>query len=240
MMAEVLPVPIQHDGTSHFGSSTLHRSTSQTSFFLPSQTTHSRTSIEPSSANTSQTSYEARLPASVPSSAPSSPRFFQPDFSERPSYASTPSSSISLDEDCTLDDDDILFPSYDDADDYEVQNGTTEDACVSANLAVNLPETSDASALQPGISPFVTSSFPGSIPQIPAAGDDTSVKAEPSRHVDYLSHNWKEEDIWSSWRHIVGKRKVYGQCSRLENAAWRTWAKLKHRLRTVSPNTLNW
>src|SRR5205809_158987 len=30
-----------------------------------------------------------------------------------------------------------------------------------------------------------------------ASIDDTAVRIEPSRHVDYLSHNWKEEDIWS-------------------------------------------
>jgi hypothetical protein len=70
--------------------------------------------------------------------------------------------------------------------------------------------------------------------------DDTSLKAEPSRHVDYLSHEWVEEDIWSSWRHIVSKRKIYGERSRLENASWRTWAKQKNKLRTVSPETLNW
>jgi len=70
--------------------------------------------------------------------------------------------------------------------------------------------------------------------------DDTAVKQEPKQHVDYLSHDWREEDIWSSWRHIVSQRKVYGQKSRLENASWRTWAKSKYQLRTVSPETLNW
>jgi hypothetical protein len=70
--------------------------------------------------------------------------------------------------------------------------------------------------------------------------DDTAVRREPSQHVDYLSHDWKEEDIWSSWRHIVSQRKVYGQRSRLENASWRTWAKSQFKLKTVSPETLNW
>lgn len=28
-----------------------------------------------------------------------------------------------------------------------------------------------------------------------AAADDTSLEDEPSRHVDYLSHDWKKEDI---------------------------------------------
>lgn len=74
----------------------------------------------------------------------------------------------------------------------------------------------------------------------PTVADDTAIKAEPKQHVDYLSHEWREEDIWSSWRHIVSQRRVYGQRSRLENASWRTWAKSKYSLRTVSPETLNW
>jgi len=70
--------------------------------------------------------------------------------------------------------------------------------------------------------------------------DDTAVRKEPSHHVDYLSYEWREEDIWSSWRHIVEHRKVYGERSRLENASWRTWAKSQFKLKTVSPETLNW
>jgi hypothetical protein len=70
--------------------------------------------------------------------------------------------------------------------------------------------------------------------------DDTAVRKEPSHHVDYLSYDWREEDIWSSWRHIVEHRNVYGERSRLENASWRTWAKAQFKLKTVSPDTLNW
>jgi hypothetical protein len=73
-----------------------------------------------------------------------------------------------------------------------------------------------------------------------AAEDDTAVRDEPTRHVDYLSHDWKEEDIWKSWRYMVGKRKVYSNSARLENASWRPWTKAKYRLRTVSPETLTW
>jgi hypothetical protein len=72
------------------------------------------------------------------------------------------------------------------------------------------------------------------------AEDDTAIKQAPSRHVDYLSHDWKEEDIWSSWKHIVSNRKVYGERSRLENASWRTWAKQRQKLKTVPPDSLNW
>ena len=72
------------------------------------------------------------------------------------------------------------------------------------------------------------------------ARDDTAIESMPTRHVDYLAHNWKEEDIWASWKHIVAKRKLYSNGPRLENASWRTWTKLKCQLKTVSPETLNW
>ena len=70
--------------------------------------------------------------------------------------------------------------------------------------------------------------------------DDTFLRHEPSRHVDYLSHDWREEDIWASWRYMVGKRKIHSNSARLENASWRTWAKKKNGLRTVPPAKLNW
>lgn len=75
--------------------------------------------------------------------------------------------------------------------------------------------------------------------QAPAA-DDHYIEEEPSRHVDYLSHEWKEEDIWASWRYVTGRRSVYDNGVRLENASWRTWAKMRLELGTVSPEALNW
>ncbi|KAF2750770.1 hypothetical protein M011DRAFT_391825, partial [Sporormia fimetaria CBS 119925] len=86
-----------------------------------------------------------------------------------------------------------------------------------------------------------TETSPASPPDPPPhSEDDSAVRPEPSHHVDYLSYDWREEDIWSSWRHIVEHRKVYGERSRLENASWRTWAKNQFNLKTVSPETLNW
>ncbi|PNP53228.1 hypothetical protein FNYG_15778 [Fusarium nygamai] len=32
--------------------------------------------------------------------------------------------------------------------------------------------------------------------------DDTAVSSRPSRQVDYLSNEWREEDIWSLWRYV--------------------------------------
>ena len=90
-----------------------------------------------------------------------------------------------------------------------------------------------------------TSSEPSSMPETPSlvsppAADDTFLEMEPSRHVDYLSHTWKEEDIWSSWRYVTSRKHVYSNGIRLENASWRTWAKSKYNLGTISPETLNW
>lgn len=190
---------------------------------------YSQSSSLPQSSASTAARYDARFSASVPSSAPSSPRLFHGDFSEYPSYASTPSSSISLDEECEFDDDDILFPSYDDKE--TESNSEDSDACPD-----EIPDTSEMSTKesQKDLSHLEVTELPIT------AGDDLAVRVEPSRHVDYLSHNWKEEDIWSSWRHIVAKRKVYGNSSRLENASWRTWAKSKNRLKTISPDALNW
>ncbi|KAK9370376.1 hypothetical protein V1509DRAFT_617583 [Lipomyces kononenkoae] len=73
-----------------------------------------------------------------------------------------------------------------------------------------------------------------------AANDDSVIRYEPSRHVDYLSHNWQESDISSSWRYIVLRRKDVANSARLENASWRTWTKAKYNLKTVSPESVNW
>lgn len=78
------------------------------------------------------------------------------------------------------------------------------------------------------------------MPPSNSAVDDISVEEEPSRHVDYLSHKWPEEDIWASWRYVTGRKAIYSNGVRLENASWRTWAKVKHSLGTVAPEKLNW
>ncbi|RKK87484.1 hypothetical protein BFJ68_g17032 [Fusarium oxysporum] len=72
------------------------------------------------------------------------------------------------------------------------------------------------------------------------AEDDTAVSSRPSRQVDYLSHEWREEDIWSSWRYVVTWRGEFPNSSRLENASWRAWMKAKNNLKTISPESLNW
>lgn len=70
--------------------------------------------------------------------------------------------------------------------------------------------------------------------------DDTDIQYEPSRHVDYLSHQWDVSDISKSWRYVIQKRKDVANSARLENASWRTWAQRRSNLKTISPEVVNW
>lgn len=125
-------------------------------------------------------------------------------------------------------DDQLLFPVYDQG----TGSLSPESETLSSPSISDYPTPTTAPLGHPLVAE------PPHVAVVPA--DDSVVRHEPSRHVDYLSHDWKEEDIWASWRYMVGKRKVYSNAARLENASWRTWAKSKFKLRTVSPETLNW
>lgn len=70
--------------------------------------------------------------------------------------------------------------------------------------------------------------------------DDIALRTQPTAQVDYLSHNWEEEDVWRSWRNMTRQKKAIANGARLENASWRTWWKQRNKLGTVSPETLNW
>lgn len=70
--------------------------------------------------------------------------------------------------------------------------------------------------------------------------DDTVLVNAPCGQVDYLSHDWQEEDVWRSWRNMTRQKNEIQNGLRLENASWRTWWKQRNKLKTVSPETLNW
>jgi hypothetical protein len=70
--------------------------------------------------------------------------------------------------------------------------------------------------------------------------DDLSIITLPRGQVDYLSHNWQEEDVWRSWRNMTKQKNEIANGMRLENASWRTWWKQRNKLKTVTPETLNW
>ena len=244
-MAEVLSLPPRPDSGSQFGAP-LRRTSSQSNVFLQSSSSYAASSADPET-DYAHIDYESRHPLSEPSSAPPSPFSAQPDFSNQPSYLSTPSSSLSLDDQCASEDEsEISFPSYDEDEQVEeaaeVGRGrsrkrllveeppSTPVKRVTPDTPSAVPLESSSSKTPPCLSPTGAST----------AGDDTAISKEPTRHVDYLTHNWDEEDIWSSWKHIVSRRKVYSESPRLENASWRSWTKSMYKLKTVSPERLNW
>jgi hypothetical protein len=78
-------------------------------------------------------------------------------------------------------------------------------------------------------------------PPTGALPDDGDLQpALPRICVDYLSHQWAEEDVWRSWRNMTRHKHQISNGLRLENASWRTWWKQRNKLKTVSPETLNW
>ncbi|KAJ6619901.1 hypothetical protein B0H10DRAFT_2433181 [Mycena sp. CBHHK59/15] len=70
--------------------------------------------------------------------------------------------------------------------------------------------------------------------------DDSALSTLPRGQVDYLSHDWQEEDVWRSWRNMTRQKNEIANGMRLENASWRTWWKQRNKLKTVTPETLNW
>ncbi|KAJ6498305.1 hypothetical protein DFH09DRAFT_1376118 [Mycena vulgaris] len=73
-----------------------------------------------------------------------------------------------------------------------------------------------------------------------AIPDDSALVTLPRGQVDYLSHEWAEEDVWRSWRNMTRQKNEIANGMRLENASWRTWWKQRNKLKTVTPETLNW
>ncbi|KFY28315.1 hypothetical protein V493_02985 [Pseudogymnoascus sp. VKM F-4281 (FW-2241)] len=236
-----MAVVLSADESRYFSSSSLKRSHSG------KFTNSSYTSLAPSPSKSdlhSQITYNTVSPplASSPSPPHSPPPTAHADsatesFSTTESLPSTPASSISFDPLCAddHDDDQIVFPSYDEVGYYDQDQ--SEDLEPPASPRGN----GESYTVSPTSNTASTdASRPDSPEPVEHAEDDTAIRSQPSRHVDYLSHNWREEDIWSSWQHIVSKRGNYSNSARLENASWRTWIKNKYKLKTVSPETLNW
>ncbi|KAI5817117.1 hypothetical protein BZA77DRAFT_42679 [Pyronema omphalodes] len=217
-MAEVLAVPMQFDG--YYRSSSPRCRSPQQSYTPPYESTIPRSHMD--------NKYESFGPVTFsppPSSTASSPELSSVVFpAHSSSSVSSVSSSICLDDEPDLND--SFLPVYDFAD--ALQRSPSPEPLS--------PEDDDETECPSPAEIDEENSTDGK----QKAADDTFVRHEPSRHVDYLSHEWKEEDIWASWRYMVGKRNVHTNAARLENASWRTWAKKKHRLRTFSADKLNW
>jgi hypothetical protein len=223
-MTEVLSAP--GDGASYFASDPLHHSSPRYISTLNTPNPYLQTPPIKPSFDHSEYSYETLNSTSAPSSAPSSPQLAHATFSRRASYTSTPASSLSLDIRGDAENDGELdFPSYEKSgspnpvEEAQQPEPVVEDE--GRPLATPVPEDEEPQGTC-------------------RSRDDSTLENEPTRHVDYLAHEWKLEDIWSSWRYVVARRKVYSNSVRLENASWRTWAKAKDNLRTVTPESLNW
>ncbi|WEW58554.1 protein phosphatase regulator [Emydomyces testavorans] len=151
--------------------------------------------------------------------------------------ASSASSQVSISRECPVpkrslldyephpDDGPLTLPDYD-AGCYSTQT----------NKMPNEPTFSPQSS--PGEDDGDRSSVPLNMPRPP--GDDSCIERAPTRQVDYLTHSWKQEEIWRSWRYITRNQDSYRNGDRLENAVWRSWLKTKYRLKTVTPESLNW
>lgn len=122
------------------------------------------------------------------------------------------------------DDDDMAFPAFESSGNTSKSVGPTS----------QLPLQDDDATL---VSSPANENAPASSR---STQDDQAIEIEPTRHVDYLSHEWKEEDIWRSWSYVVHRRGNLANGTRLENASWRSWVKAKNQLKTVSPEALNW
>lgn len=207
-------------------------------FFQPSPIRRAHTQPEFVDSYTSSFSRSPRK-ASFELTSPSEPAGLGFNFDRPPlPLASEPADDFSF---AQFDEaeDQILFPSYDDENlDLSAQDEEDLEAPPS-------PRTGDSGDSY-SVSPTTSASTDPSRPESPEtvdlefADDDTAIESQPTRHVDYLSHTWKEEDIWASWRHIISRRSAYQNSERLENASWRTWMKAKNNLKTISPETLNW
>lgn len=229
-MTEVLSAPGLYDEQSHHISDSILRQSppNHSPIYIGTPRSYSpRRSNSSSSLGGTSDRGESHASSSPPSpqAGPYVPRSF--------SFHATPPSSISLDfKDDSFDDNNDWLPTFGESSSHKP-------------AAEQLPCRAPSGPELP-ISPLPTPdsvSTPAEDAEaepLPPVADDSAVDVEPSRQVDYLSHDWREEDIWSSWRHVVSRRKEYGEISRLENASWRQWAKQKHRLTTVSPETLNW
>lgn len=107
-----------------------------------------------------------------------------------------------------------------------------------SNSSQDFAVSSDLQDEHPSPAPTASSAFIKSPDIVPH--DDSHLVAEPSRHVDYLSHQWDVSDISKSWRYVILRRKNVANAARLENASWRTWAQRRSNLKTISPEKVNW
>ena len=230
-MAQTLSMSPDIGGLDH---DLLRRSHSHSSLYLPRKSSNIR--IQPFTSS--------------PSSPPSSPQP-QPGYSNYHSSISTPSSSVSVDaeecsieqdEDFTSQDDGLGFPDY--SDDYGAELNPHNDESL-------LEEISEMKRPRSLPLPFSATAIYGTMTapmyrevhrHSPAIEDDIRLGDEPVGQVDYFGKAWKEEDIWSTWRYVVSRRRMYvlEEGLRFENASWRSWSKSRFSLPEVGQHVVGW
>lgn len=229
-----MAVVLSSEENSYFAQSSLRRSHSQPKFSNKRGGFH--TSASTSRFNDVYPASSKHFSSSPTSSAPSSPVLAS---KESAGFSSRLANNFSLGSDSESDDSfqnepkiHLVVPQYDD------MSYLNEDEDLEPMPS---PRTGHSYTASPNEQDVSTSTSRPESPDLQErAEDDIALKAQPSRHVDYLTHNWREEDIWSSWKLIVSRRGDYTNSARLENASWRTWMRTKNKLGTVSPETLNW
>jgi hypothetical protein len=165
------------------------------------------------------------FPDSGPSTTLSSPQLSCSNTLYQGSYSSNPAIRLSLHIRYNTDeDDDLAFPSY------EASGLPTRPAQMplSSPKQADHPTRLSAPAIE-------TATY-----LCKTLKDDQAMLPEPTSHIDYLSHEWNEEDIWLSWSHVIHRRGTLANHVRLENALWRSWIKTKNHLKTMPPEALNW
>lgn len=219
-MTTILQAPLP--GASHFSSSPTHSSSYPHLASLNDPISFEHPRHQPS--RYARHDYDKHFPDSGPSTAPSSPQLTYS--SRRDSYSSTPASSLSLDQRDSIEDDDMAFPAFETSQ-FPTKPIHSAPAPASIEHDDNITQIPSPAADDASLSKKSTQ-------------DDHAIESEPTRHVDYLSHEWKEEDIWLSWSYVVHRRGSLTNATRLENASWRSWMKAQNHLKTVSPEKLNW
>lgn len=171
-MTTVLQAPLP--GASPFSNSPLHSSSYPDLSSLNTSTSFRQPHSQPT--RYSRHDYGRIYSESGPSTAPSSPQLTYS--SRRDSYASTPASSLSRDHaDVDDEEDDTAFPAFERAD-------VALKPIEASPTLIESEELSSETPNPPAEDPALSSS---------SIQDDHAIQAEPTRHVDYLSHEWKEE-----------------------------------------------
>ncbi|KAG8673996.1 hypothetical protein FPOAC1_007315 [Fusarium poae] len=242
-MAAVLP----SEDNSYFAASSLRRSHSHSTFissaspYFPSS--HLSEHYQPASKSS------AEFNSSSTSSSPHTAHADSVDLS----YSSTPTTNLPIASDydtigiVELPEGNFMFPSFAQEKLYvhpEIRPDTRHDDNLELPPSPREGDSYAASLAEHESSEEVSheTSGPETLEheKFEHAEDDTAVSSRPSRQVDYLSHEWREEDIWSSWRYVVTRRGEFPNSARLENASWRAWIKAKNNLKTIPPESINW